>query len=735
MNRKLFMTISSLLSAGALLVPGALTARDSIATEIAEYVYPANSYERPDNLTYMPDGESYLLLAADGRSIVRYETATGKQLETVVDVTHTRETTIPGIDGFILSEDGTKLLLYRDVHPIYRHSFEARYYTFEIKRNILRPLSKTHELTQAPVFSHDSRMVSFVAGNNIYIKKIDYDSEVAVTTDGAVNRIINGVPDWVYQEEFATTVSMVWSADNLTLSFLKYDESKVPLYNLTMYQGTCEPMDSYALYPGLFSYKYPVAGEPNSRVTVHSYDIETRKTRELTPQDGRIEYIPRIEYVPGSSEQLIVTTLNRAQTRMELFVANPMSTVSSSLLVEESKAWLPPATYENLTLEPAGFVMVSGRTGFDHLYRYNYSGALTATLTSGDWDVTDYYGTDAKGNYYYQSTQTGPVNRVVVRADAKGRSKVISPESGTASATFAPALNYYTLDYSNHTTPPVYKLYRSAGDKEQRVLVDNAAYAGRYKSLPQKEFITIPSDGQQLNAYIIKPAGFDPSRRYPVIQWQYSGPGSQEVADRWAMDWAYYAALKGYVVICADGRGTGYRGHAFMDVVYKRLGHYETIDQINVARYAASLPYVDPSRIGIAGWSYGGYETLMCATAKDSPFAAAVAIAPVTDWRYYDSIYAERFMLTPRENAGGYADGAPVNRTADMNLDLLIMSGTADDNVHPANAMEFVSRLQADNRLCDMLLFPNMNHSINGCNARALVYGKMLSHFDRTLRQ
>ncbi len=703
------------------------------AIDIAPYVYPQNVCERPANFTYMPDGESYLLLADDGRSIVKYETATGNAIETIFDASHTRETSVTSINGFILSEDGTKLLVYNNVRPIYRHSFEANYYTFEIKRNILRPLSKKFDTQRAPIFSHDSRMVAFVADNNIHIKKIDYDSEVTATTDGKINSIINGVPDWTYEEEFATDCSMAWAADNLTLSYIRYDESAVPSFSMTMYEGTCDPMERYALYPGDYTYKYPVAGQPNSQVTVHSYDIETRNTRDITP-DARFEYIPRIAYVPGSSDKLIITTLNRPQTRMELFVTNPMSTVSRSLLVEESKAWLAPDTYENMTLEADALVLISGRTGYNHLYRYDYSGSLVGTMTAGDWEVTAYYGRDAKGGYYYQSTASGPLNRVVTYVDAKGNAKNISPTVGFSSAEFSPALNYYVLNHNTHSQAPVYTLCRSKDGKTMRTLVDNADFGARFASLPQKEFITIPSDGVELNAYIIKPAGFDPSRRYPVIQWQYSGPGSQEVADRWAPDWYYYAAQSGYVVICADGRGTGYRGRAFMDVVYRDLGHYETIDQLNVARYAASLPYVDAERIGIAGWSFGGYETLMCASADNSPFKSAVAIAAVTDWRYYDTVYAERYMLTPSQNAEGYETSAPINRTSHMNLDLLMMSGTADDNVHLSNTIEYVSHLQADNRLCDMLLFPNMNHSINGCNARALVYANMLRHFDRTLK-
>ena len=709
---------------------------------ISKYVYPGNTPDSPKSFTYLPDGESYLLLGKDGKTIERYETSTGKLLETVLDVTHTRETTIQSVESFILSPDGSKLLLYTEKTPVYRRSFKADWHVFEIKRNILRPLSKQFALQQSPLFSPDGRMVAFVVDNNIHIKKIDYDSEVEVTKDGVPDKVINGIPDWTYEEEFSTDCSMAWAPDNSTLCYLRYDEERVPKFSFSLYEGYCKADKAYALYPGTFSYKYPVAGEPNSVVTLHSYDVETRKIKDIPLGDGRsIEYIPRIAYGGESSERLMAVTLNRAQNRMELFAVNPKSTVSKSVLVEEAKAWLNPMAYEDIHWGAESFVISSERTGWNHLYEYSYNGQQLRQLTSGDFDVTGYYGADIQGNIYFQSTaqlldgqgERGAISRVIQKIDKSGKKTLtVTPSHGWASATFSPAMNYYVVNYSDAQTPPRHTMYNTK-EKEVRVLIDNAEYAARYASLPKKEFFTM-TDGMPLNGYILKPAGFDPSRRYPVIMWQYSGPGSQEVKDCWRMDWDYYAAAeKGFVVICVDGRGTGGRGTAFRDIVYKNLGHYETIDQLAAARYAASLPFVDSSRIGIAGWSYGGYETLMAISDPASPFKAAVAIAPVTSWRYYDTVYAERFMLTPGENAEGYESSAPIERVGNVDCSLLMMHGTADDNVHLSNTMEYVSRLQESGRVCDMMLFPNMNHSINGCNARSLVYGRMIDYFTKKL--
>ena len=698
---------------------------------ISKYVFPQNVPSSPVEYVYMPDGLTYLTLNNNGKSIVKYDIKTGKEIETVIDVAKTRGAKIDAIEGFELSQDGSKLLVYTDKQMIYRRSFKASYYVYEIKRNMLVALSENFTHQQAPVFSPDARVVAFVVDNNIYLKKLDYNTEIAVTTDGKINEVINGVPDWVYEEEFTTNNSMTWSPDNMTLCFIKYNEKSVKDYTMQLYKGTCNPKRQYEFYPGEFKYKYPVAGEVNSVVSVHSYDVETRKIKKVALPDDRIEYIPRIAYGHDAT-RLIVTTLNREQNRMEIYAANPKSTVVKSIYVEESDSWIAPETYETIKYYPDYFILNSDKDGYSHIYQYSYSGNLMRKVTSGQYEVTDFYGFDNLGNAYFQSTITGELNRVVSKLDRKGNIVHLSDEQGTASAVFSPAMNYAMLNYSNITTPPVYKIIDIKG-KEIRVLEDNASYAATYKSVHQKEFFKVKSNGIELNGVMLKPADFDTSKKYPVIMTQYSGPGSQQVRNRWQMDWEYYAVTQGFIVVCVDGRGTGFRGNEFERVVYKQLGYYETIDQLAAAKYVSSLSYVDSKRIGICGWSYGGYETLMAISHKQSPFAAAVAIAPVTDWRYYDTIYAERYMLTPQSNEEGYNAGSPIKLAKNVSCPLLLMSGTADDNVHFQNTIEYVSQLQSNGILCDMLIFPNMNHSINHCNARSLVYAKMIDYFKRNM--
>ena len=698
---------------------------------ISKYVFPQNVPSSPVEYVYMPDGLTYLTLNNNGKSIVKYDIKTGKEIETVIDVAKTRGAKIDAIEGFELSQDGSKLLVYTDKQMIYRRSFKASYYVYEIKRNMLVALSENFTHQQAPVFSPDARVVAFVVDNNIYLKKLDYNTEIAVTTDGKINEVINGVPDWVYEEEFTTNNSMTWSPDNMTLCFIKYNEKSVKDYTMQLYKGTCNPKRQYEFYPGEFKYKYPVAGEVNSVVSVHSYDVETRKIKKVALPDDRIEYIPRIAYGHDAT-RLIVTTLNREQNRMEIYAANPKSTVVKSIYVEESDSWIAPETYETIKYYPDYFILNSDKDGYSHIYQYSYSGNLMRKVTSGQYEVTDFYGFDNLGNAYFQSTITGELNRVVSKLDRKGNIVHLSDEQGTASAVFSPAMNYAMLNYSNITTPPVYKIIDIKG-KEIRVLEDNASYAATYKSVPQKEFFKVKGNGIELNGVMLKPADFDTSKKYPVIMTQYSGPGSQQVRNRWQMDWEYYAVTQGFIVVCVDGRGTGFRGNEFERVVYKQLGYYETIDQLAAAKHVSSLSYVDSKRIGICGWSYGGYETLMAISHKQSPFAAAVAIAPVTDWRYYDTIYAERYMLTPQSNEEGYNAGSPIKLAKNVSCPLLLMSGTADDNVHFQNTIEYVSQLQSNGILCDMLIFPNMNHSINHCNARSLVYAKMIDYFKRNM--
>lgn len=701
--------------------------------QVAQYVYPANAPQSA-SLHFMPDGTSYICKSSDGHRLELFDTATGKALRIVCDIDKTRgDIRLDNIAGYTVSPDGGKLLIYQDSEPIYRRSMRAAYYIYDISRNTLKPLSTAHPLQQAPVFSPDGRMVAFMAqDNNIYIHKTDYGSEVAVTTDGQPNSVINGVPDWTYEEEFSTNRSMVWAPDNSSLAYIKYNEADVPAFGFPLYEGACDPMTQYALYPGEFVYKYPVAGEKNSIVSLHSYDVDTRKTNDIALPGGiGVEYIPSIHFGPEPS-QLIATTLNREQNHLEIVKCNPRSTVAETIYRMESDAWIIPEAYENIAYEDDGMVVMDATGGYSHLVRVSYSGQATP-LTSGQYDVTAYYGKTADGTRYWQSAQPSPLDRQLNKTDRSGKTQTVGHAFGWSSARFSPTMGHYVLTYSNAQTPTVYTLCASAKDKPLRTLEDNAAYAAKFADAPRREFFTVNSDGNELNCYIYKPVGFDPSKKYPVVMTQYSGPGSQEVKNAWQMDWQCAAARAGFVVACVDGRGTGARGRAFEQIVYKNLGHYETIDQNALLRHLQSLPWVDASHIGICGWSYGGYETLMCAS-SGAPYAAACAIAPVTSWRYYDTVYAERYMSTPRQNESGYDTSAPINRVGRMKCPLLLIHGTADDNVHLSNTMELTARLINANVAPQMLLFPNMNHSIYGCNTRALVYTRMLNHFEQHLK-
>lgn len=734
------MTLRNILCIGALAVASSCCAaigamRSPYVGELAPYCYPDNAAPAPD-FTFMPDGKGYVVRSDDGRSLVVRDIATGKNTETIFDLGHTRENTIADFEGFTLSSDASRILLWRGSEKVYRRSFTAEYWVYEVRSRLLRPLSKDFRRQRDPLFSPDSRMVAFVADGNIYAAKLDYETEVAVTTDGAPGRITNGATDWTYEEEFGTTALMAWAPDNLTLCYVRLDETDVPLYSLPIYAGTCHAQDEYLLYPGVFEYKYPVAGKPNSVASLQSYDVETRKTKTLDFPGGTPYYIPRIAYGPTPS-QLIVAALNRDQNHFEVFCTNPRSTVSRSVYSAESKAWIEPMAYEDIYVGPASFVVSDDADGYTRLHEFSFTGTKLRTISAGDADITAYYGADGAGNRYYQAASPTPADRTIYRLDAKGNVTAVGNKGGTNNAVFAPDMASMLATHSSVCEVPVSKLCRADG-RELRTIHDNAAYAA--KALPlaaraTKEFVMVPGEGgMELCGYIVKPADFSATKRYPVIMSQYSGPGSQQVLNRWQLDWEQYYASKGYVVICVDGRGTGGRGTAFRTAVYKNLGHYETIDQLAAARYAASLPYVDASRIGIYGWSYGGYEALMCASADGAPYAAAVAVAPVTDWRFYDTVYTERYMLTPQQNERGYAEASAIGHALHLSCPLLMMYGTADDNVHPANSLQYVSALQSAGIMCDMFVFPQMNHSINGCNARAVVYARMLSFFDSKLK-
>lgn len=726
MNKLRTITILCAAASAMAQALAAIPMRSTVVSDIAQYVYPAN--KAPEvSLSFTPDGNGYVRRSDDGKRLTICRLSDDSEVDTIFDIDHTRETVIADFEGFQLSPDATKILLWRMSEPLYRRSKTAEYYVYEVRTRLLRPLSKQFARQRDPLFSPDSRMVAFVADGNIYCAKLDYQTEIAVTTDGSADGILNGITDWTYEEEFGITSAMAWAPDNLTLCFLTFDQQHVPCYTLPIYRGACNARDDYELYPGTLSYRYPVAGSPNSKVSLHSYDVETRKTKSVDIPDDP-EYIPRLAYGP-SPEKLMVTTLNRDQNRMEIFCVNPKSTVCRSVYVRQSDAWIEPLCYEALWYGDDSFVVASDADGFMRFYRYSYAGADMGALSTEGVDATAFYGIDGSGNAFFQVAEPTPRDRTLCRRDKRGAVTVISAADGTTSASFAPGMSYMLVCYSDADTPPVYTLCKADGSSLRTVL-DNAAYVARVKPLKKaKEFFSFDAGGTTLNGFIIKPDGFDSSRSYPLIMTQYSGPGSQSVLNRWSLDWEDYMAANGYIVACVDGRGTAGRGTAFRTCVYRDLGHYETVDQLSAARYLASLPYVDASRVGICGWSYGGYETLMAASADDAPFKAAVAIAPVTDWRFYDTVYTERYMLTPGQNSSGYDSASALQRASSLSCPLLLMFGTLDDNVHPANSLEYVARLQAYGIFADMFVFPNMNHSINGCNARAVVYGRMCQFF------
>lgn len=732
MNRKKnLMTIRNAVAVAAAVLgiaaaDAAIPMRSADVSAIAPYVFPDNQAPRT-TVVFTPDGSGYVEQSADGKRLTVRAVSDGAERETLFDIDHTRETTLPDFEGFTLSPDASKILLWRMPEAVYRRSFEAEYYVYEVRTRLLKPLSKEFARQRDPLFSPDSRMVAFVAEGNIYCAKLDYGTEIPVTTGGSVDGTIYGATDWTYEEEFSLTSAMTWAPDNLNLCYLSFDQSAVPVYTLPLYRGTCDPMEEYTLYPGTMSYRYPVAGQPNSTVRLHSYDVETRKTKQID-LPGNPHYIPRIAYGP-TPEKLMVSTLNRDQNRFELFVTNPKSTVSKSVYAYESPAWIEPIVYEGLWLGPDNFAVACDESGYTRYTRYSYAGAPQGEVSAAGVDATDFYGIDAAGNVYYQAAAPTPMDRTVYRMDRRGAVTAIGATEGTTAAVFAPGMGSMLMSYSNTDTPPTYTLRRADG-RELRAMGDNSSYSSRVVSLKAAtEFFTFNSDGNELNGFMVKPRDFNPSRRYPVVMTQYSGPGSQSVLRKWNLGWEDYFASKGFIVVCVDGRGTGGRGTAFRTAVYRNLGHFETIDQLAAARYLASLPYVDSSKIGICGWSYGGYETLMAAGADGAPFAAAVSIAPVTDWRFYDTVYTERYMLTPQQNESGYNSSSALRRATSLSCPLLLMYGTLDDNVHPANSLQYVSTLQASGIFCDMFVFPNMNHSINGCNARAVVYGRMFRYF------
>lgn len=723
-------TISKIL-AGAFIATA--TTFGASALELSDFVLSYRPYGIAATQKAL-NGEYYYQKSTDGSKIFRIAYKNEANETTIFNSEELKGCKITDWDGYEMSNDETKILLHTDTKMIYRYSYIADYYVYDVKSQRITKLTDEGG-EEIATLSPDNQKVAFVKNNNVYIKNLADGTITTVTTDGEKNKIINGVPDWVYQEEFGILNSLKWSPSSNTLAFIRFDESQVPMYSMTMYEGDCHPNKDYSLYPGSYDYKYPVAGEKNSVVSVMAYDLATSRLQKMNLPITDNDYVPHIDY-GTQDDRLMVSTLNRTQNDLHIYAVNPATTQATEVYAEQSTSWIDSKSANDVMYYDTFFVMPSEKSGYMHLYQYAYDGKLIKQLTSGNENVTEFYGYDkARKQFFYQRTN-GPLNRMVESVDAAGKVAALTDGDGTYSAKFNSNFKYYIRTFSSQRIPNQYAIYNVNG-KKVRDLELNREFAEKYTAptVPQREFITVESDGYKLNGYIIKPVDFDPNKKYPVIMQQYSGPGSQQVLNKWSLDWQEYFATQGFIIACVDGRGTGGREKAFQSVVYQKLGKYESIDQIAAAKYMASLPYVDAKHIGIWGWSYGGYEALMAMSTPGSDYAAGVAIAPVTSWKFYDTIYAERYMRTPQENPDGYRDGAPLENTDKLKGKLLIMWGSADDNVHVINSMQYISKLHGQGNQFDMMIYTNMNHSINGCSVRLPLYQRVLNFFKANLQQ
>ena len=670
----------------------------------------------------MKDGEHYTTLE-DGRHVVKYTFKTGKVVDTLLSLPQNTQYSLNRIAAYELSSDERQILVSTNVRSIYRHSFLADFYVWNIASQTMKPVS-ANGAQQLATFSPDGAKIAFVRDNNLFIQPTGGE-EFAVTTDGKYNEIINGAPDWVYEEEFAFSKAFVWSPDSRRIAWIRFDESEVPAFN----------MDEYGdlLYPDRYSFKYPKAGEKNSVVSVHVYDMHDGSVKRVDIGDDREQYIPRIKWTADAG-QFCAVRLNRLQNRADLLLADASTGKTTVLYSETNKYFIsePDDNFVNFTPDKKYFYMFSERSGYNHLYLHDMkTGKEIRPITSGKYDVTSLLGYHPEtGRFYYTAADETPLRRNVFSADINGKKTVkISTQEGMNNVVFNNGYKYIINYYSNANTPLQVGLYNADGQLV-RMLENNAALMGKTKEygFVQKELMTIKTrSGVQLNAYMLKPVNMQPGKRYPLFMFVYGGPGSQQVLDGWDNNFAWKQMLvqKGYIVACVDNRGTGFRGEEFRKCTYLQLGKLETQDQVDAAVYFGELPYVDAARIGIFGWSYGGYMSSLCLTAGADVFKLGIAVAPVTNWRFYDTIYTERYMRTPQENPDGYDDNSPISHAAKLKGKFLLIHGSADDNVHFQNTMAFTEKLVQANRQFEMQVYPDKNHGISGGNTSIHLYTRM----------
>ena len=683
-----------------------------------------------DGLNSMKDGEHYSSEEDNDKNheIVEYEYKTGKKTRIILstkDLIAEGKKAPKDFESYQFSDDETKLLLSNESEHIYRHSSRENNYVYDLKIRKIFPVSINGKQMCA-TFSPDGSKVAFVRDNNIFISDFTADKEIQVTTTGKLNSIINGIPDWVYEEEFSFAQAFFWSPDGKYISYYEFDESGVKEFEMNEYMNK--------LYPEVYKFKYPKAGEANSAVNVFVYDVAKGVSKQLDIGKEKDQYIPRVQWTKDPAV-LSLVRMNRHQSKLELLLADVEKNAVKTIFTEESDTYIDihegQGEYATFLSDRSGFIISSEKDGFNHLYLYDMTGKLVNQITKGNYDV-DYNGIDEKTKtVFYSSPESGPMNRDIysIKLDGSNKKK-LSTQSGNNDADFSAGFKYY-INYFSAANDPLYITLHSIDGKQLRVLEDNADLKKKLKeyTLTNKEFFSFrTSENITLNAWMIKPVNFDSTKKYPVYMTVYGGPGSNTVKNGWGGSdfmWHRMLAQKGYIVVSVDGRGTGSRGREFKNCTYKQLGKFETMDQIEGAKYFGSLKYVNKNRIGIQGWSYGGYMTLLCMTKGADYFKAGVSIAPVTNWRYYDTIYTERFLQTPQENATGYDDNSPINFADKLKGNLLLVHGTADDNVHFQNTAEMITAFVKADKQFDLFVYPDKAHGISGGNTRLHLFTKV----------
>ena len=680
-------------------------------------------------INWMKDGQFYSSLQRGpaGPKVVKINVATGEEAGVLIDGAAL------GINfsSYSFNSDESKALVASDIERIYRRSSKGVFHVVDLKTGTAQQLMDGEKIMYATL-SPDNDKVAFVKDNNLYYVNLNSNEVTQITQDGKWNHVLNGAADWVYEEEFSMAKAFDWSPDGKRIAFIRFDETEVPEFNMQLWGK---------LYPEDYRFKYPKAGEKNSEVSIHVYDLTSKNTVNVDAGEETDIYLPRI-YWTNDANTLAYLRLNRLQNQLDLFYANVQTGASQLILREEAKTYVDLNSNDDLRFLEGnkGFIRTSEQDGYKHIYHHDNQGKLIRQITSGNWEVTNLVGIDEKGKkIYFVSTEQSPMERnlYVIGMDGKGK-KLLTPEKGNHSINMSKDFKFFISNYTNANSPLMVRLFDASG-KLVKTLEDNAELKERLQgfAMSEREFFSFPTvDGTSLNGYMIKPADFDPNKQYPVLMYVYGGPGSQNVMNSWggARDfWHHHLAAEGYIVVCVDNRGTGGRGRDFKHATYANLGKLETEDQIAGAKYLGSLPYIDAARIGIWGWSYGGYMSSLALMIGNDAFKAAIAVAPVTTWRYYDTIYTERYLQTPQLNAAGYDDNSPITHVNKLKGNYLLIHGTGDDNVHYQNAVDLVDALIKADKQFETMYYPNRNHGISGGNTTWHLYNLMTDFIKRKL--